>query len=157
MAVGISGSYTGGLGVRARHGPSGTELTTAAPTDNRGDGSSFSPTDLVATALGTCILTVMGIAARDMGVELEGASFHLEKHMVADPRRVGALPMVVRMPAGLTADQRQRLERVGTHCPVHRSLHPDVRTPIRFEYPDAEPSEHGVGAEEWPAAEPSGP
>lgn len=136
MAVIITGRYTGELRVRVEHPQSGASFHTAAPLDNNGDGSSFSPTDLVATALGSCILTVMAIAARKEGIPFDDAAFRVEKHMRPDPRRVAALPITIRMPAGLTREQRQRLERVGAHCPVHHSLHPDVETPVRFEYPD---------------------
>lgn len=136
MAVLITGEYTGGLKVRVRHELSGTELTTAAPLDNQGDGSSFSPTDLAATALGSCVVTVMAIAARKHDIPFASASFRIEKHMASDPRRIAALPLVVTMPAGLTPEQREILERAGSHCPIHGSLHPDVETPIEFEYPD---------------------
>ena len=136
MGVVITGRYTGNLGVRARHELSGAELATAAPLDNQGDGSSFSPTDLVATALGTCILTVMAIAARDAGIPFEDAGFRVEKNMVPNPRRIASLPIVITMPPGLGPDQRERLERVGRHCPVHNSIHADIDTPVRFEYPE---------------------
>ncbi|MDX1675376.1 MAG: OsmC family protein [Longimicrobiales bacterium] len=136
MAVVITGRYSGDLKVRVRHELSGTECDTAAPLDNQGDGSAFSPTDLVATALGSCVVTVMAIAARRDGIPFDGASFRVEKHMAADPRRIDALPMVITMPAGLTVEQRERLEKVGSHCPVHRSIHPDIATPLTFEYPD---------------------
>lgn len=135
MAATITGSYTGDLRVEAVHQLSGTRMTMAAPLDNHGDGSSFSPTDLVATALAGCVLTVMGIAARNHGIPFEGATFTIEKHMASDPRRIAALPLVIRMPAGLEPDQRATLERVGRHCPVHRSLDPSVDTPVEFEYP----------------------
>lgn len=137
MPVAISGAYDHDLKVTVRHEQSGTSFLTAAPLDNQGDGSSFSPTDLVATALGSCVLTVMAIAARNHDIPFDGAGFRIEKHMAANPRRVAALPMVVRMPPGLTADQREILEHAGSHCPVHHTLHPDVETPLRFEYPDA--------------------
>lgn len=136
MAVLITGEYVGDLNVRVRHELSGTELTTAAPLDNQGDGSSFSPTDLAATALGSCVVTVMAIAARTHEIPFASAAFRLEKHMAADPRRIASLPLVVTMPPGLTPEQRAILERAGRHCPVHRSLHPDVETPIQFDYPD---------------------
>lgn len=153
MGVVITGRYVGDLKTRVRHEPSGVEFGTAAPLDNHGDGSSFSPTDLIATSLGSCILTVMAIAARNDGIPFEEASFRIEKHMRSDPRRVGALPLVVRMPTGLSAAQRERLERVALHCPVHHTLAPGVETPVRFEYPDASPSEHGdVGAAGAPIA-----
>ena len=137
MGVVITGRYTGNLGVRARHELSGAELGTAAPLDNQGDGSSFSPTDLVATALGTCILTVMAIAARKDGIPFQEADFRVEKKMASNPRRIVSLPVVITMPTGLTPDQRERLERVGSHCPVHHSIRPDIETPVRFEYPEA--------------------
>lgn len=136
MSVVITGRYTGDLKVSVRHELSGTEFATAAPLDNHGDGSSFSPTDLVATSLGSCIVTVMAIAAQNQGIPLGEASFRVEKHMAADPRRIAALPLVIRMPSGLSPEQRERLEKVGAHCPVHRSIHPDIETPLTFEYPD---------------------
>lgn len=143
MAVVITGRYTGDKKTRVEHPQSGASFSTAAPLDNNGDGSSFSPTDLIATSLGSCMLTVMGIAAEKDGIPFPEAEFRVEKHMRPDPRRVGALPIVIRMPAGLTSEQRRRLERVAMHCPVHHTLHPDVETPVRFEYPDGPPSEHG--------------
>lgn len=136
MGVVITGRYAGDLKVEVRHELSGTEFRTAAPLDNEGDGSSFSPTDLVATSLGSCILTVIAIAARNEGIPFAVASFRVEKEMASDPRRIRALPLVISMPPGLTAEQRERLEGVGSHCPVHRSIHPDIETPLRFEYPD---------------------
>lgn len=143
MPVVITGRYTGALKTRIEHPQSGAAFTTAAPLDNNGDGSSFSPTDLIGSSLGSCMLTVMGIAAEKDGIPFPEAEFRLEKHMLADPRRIGALPIVIRMPAGLTAEQRARLERVAMSCPVHHSLHPDIAMPVRFEYPDAPASEHG--------------
>ncbi|HEX8274079.1 MAG TPA: OsmC family protein [Longimicrobiaceae bacterium] len=134
MAVEITGEYTGGLKMRLRHGPSGLEIPTAAPVDNQGDGSSFSPTDLLAASLGACMVTTMAIVARREGIPFEGAGFTLEKHMRSDPRRVDSLPVTVRMPAGLTAEQRERLEGVARTCPVERSLHPDVRREFTFVY-----------------------
>lgn len=134
MAVEITGEYTGGLKMRLRHGPSGLEIPTAAPVDNQGDGSSFSPTDLLAASLGACMVTTMAIVARREGIPFEGAGFTLEKHMRSDPRRVDSLPVTVRMPAGLTPEQRERLEGVARTCPVERSLHPDVRRELTFVY-----------------------
>ncbi|MEL7060623.1 MAG: OsmC family protein [Acidobacteriota bacterium] len=136
MAVEISGTYTGNLGVEVHHGPSGAVLQTAAPKDNQGDGSSFSPTDLAAAALGACMLTLMGIVARRDGIALEGCSFQLEKHMRADPRRIDRLPIVFTMPAGLEPAQRKKLERAALTCPVHRSLLPEIDKTTRFDYPD---------------------
>lgn len=134
MSVEITGSYDGGLKMTLRHGPSGTEIRTAAPRDNMGDGSSFSPTDLLAASLGSCMVSTMAIVAQREGIPFEGASFVLEKHMRSDPRRVDAVPVTVRMPAGLTPEQRERLESVARTCPVERSLHPDIRREVRFVY-----------------------
>lgn len=136
MAVRIDGSYEGNLKVRLTHVPSGTQIVTAAPVDNQGDGSSFSPTDLCATALGTCMVTVMGIFAREAGIPFADVSFSLEKHMRADPRRIDRIPVTVHMPARLTPQQRRKLERVALGCPVYRSLNPDIEKPITFVYPD---------------------
>ena len=134
MAVEMSGRYAGNLKVDLHHGPSGVEIRTAAPVDNNGDGSSFSPTDLLAVSLGTCMVTVMAIYAERHGLPFAGTSFQLEKHMRADPRRVDAIPVTVRMPAALTAEQREKLEHIALTCPVHRSLLPEITREIRFEY-----------------------
>lgn len=136
MAVEMSGEYVGGLNVNLRHGPSGNEITTAAPVDNHGDGSSFSPTDLAASALGACMLTVMGIVAERDGVDLRGARFTLEKHMRSDPRRIDRIPVTVHMPAGLTRDQRKKLEHTALTCPVHKSLRDEIQKDVEFVYPD---------------------
>lgn len=134
MAVEISGEYTGRLGMTLRHGPSGREITTAAPKDNMGDGSSFSPTDLLAASLGSCMVTTMAIVAQREGIPFEGVGFVLEKHMRSDPRRVDSIPVRIRMPRGLNEEQRSRLEHAARHCPVERSLHPDIRRDIEFLY-----------------------
>jgi putative redox protein len=137
MSVEISGKYLGDLKVEVVHGPSGTSLRTAAPVDNNGDGSSFSPTDLVGAALGACMLTVMGIVAERDGISLAAASFRAEKHMSASPRRIGAIPITFTLPASLTAEQRTKLERAALTCPVHHSLHPDIQVEVTFEYAGA--------------------
>src|SRR5512135_3443076 len=124
MAVQIDGVYEGELKVRLTHVPSGSQIVTAAPVDNHGDGSSFSPTDLCAVSLGTCMLTVMAIFAAEHDIVFGEAGFELEKHMRADPRRIDRIPLTMRMPAGLAPRDRERLERVGRGCPVARSLHP---------------------------------
>lgn len=136
MAVEITGTSAGELRMRLTHGPSGTELGTAAPVDNMGDGSSFSPTDLMAAALGSCMVTTMAIIARREGIPFEGASFRLEKHMRSDPRRVDRIPVEVRMPGGLSPEHRQRLEHIARTCPVDRSLHPEIVREVRFIYED---------------------
>lgn len=136
MGVEITGRYAGNLRVTLRHGPSGAEIGTAAPVDNHGDGSSFSPTDLAAAALGACMVTVMAIAAEREGIPFDGVSFSLEKRMRADPRRIDAVPVTLRMPAGLTPEQRTRLERIALACPVYRSLHPEIGGDVEFVYED---------------------
>ena len=131
--VGIQVDYQGELHCTAVHGPSRAELSTDAPVDNQGRGESFSPTDLVATALGTCMLTVMGILARTLGVEIAGAKATVEKEMTsAPPRRIQRLRVRILMPAGIGAENREKFERAAHTCPVHRSLHPDVEMPIEF-------------------------
>jgi putative redox protein len=134
MAVEIRGEYVGELMVAMTHGPSGTRLTTEAPADNGGTGGSFSPTDLVATALGSCMMTIMALVAEREKIDLRGATVRIEKHMSAEPRRIGRLPVAFRLPAHLTAAQRAKLENAARACPVHRSLHPEVDAPIVFEY-----------------------
>ena len=135
MIVEITGRYTGNLGTLMVHGPSGKTLRTAAPVDNEGDGSSFSPTDLAAAALASCMVTIMGIAARDADIDLEGLEFSVEKHMATEPRRIGRLPIKIRMPAGLTPDQRMMLEAAAASCPMCSSLSAAVERPVEFFYP----------------------
>jgi putative redox protein len=139
MPVTIEIEYTGELHCRATHGPSGQKFTTDAPTDNGGKGGAFSPTDLVATALGACLTTVMALAANRTGLDLDGTRVTVVKEMTSDPvRRIGALTATVTFPPGrcFTADDKARLERTANTCPVKQSLHPDVRVDIRFEYGD---------------------
>lgn len=134
MAVEITGKYIGHLKTELTHSPSGTVIRTAAPVDNQGDGSSFSPTDLAAASLGACMLTLIAIVGERDGLDLTGLSFRLEKHMAANPRRIGAVPVTVLMPAGLTPEQRQKLENAALTCPVHKSLSEGVERPVEFVY-----------------------
>lgn len=135
MAVEISGRYTGDLKMELRHGPSGQPLTTSAPRDNLGDGSSYSPTDLLAASLGSCMVTTMAIVARRENIPFERAEFVLEKHMTAaPPRRVDALPVTIRLPASLSPEQREKLEAAARGCPVHRSLLPEIQRDVQFIY-----------------------
>lgn len=136
MAVEIRGVYEGDLKVEVTHGPSSATLRTEAPVDNGGTGGSFSPTDLVASALGTCMMTIMGIVAKRDGIDLRGVTVRVEKHMNAEPRRIGRLPVTFEMPRGLGPDQRRKLENAARTCPVHRSLSADIEIPIDFRYPD---------------------
>lgn len=133
--VTIEGRYLGELGCEAVHGPSGTKLRTDAPADNQGRGLSFSPTDLAATALGTCVVTTIAIALRRRGTDVAAMRFRVTKEMLADPvRRIGRLGVTVWLPAAFTAEERTIAERAAHACPVHRSLHPDVEAPIDFVY-----------------------
>src|SRR5687768_266443 len=141
MAVAISGRYAGGLATELLHEPSGTKLRTAAPLDNQGDGSSFSPTDLAAAAFVSCMVTVMAIAAERAGIDFSAVTFRVEKHMQQQPRRISALRAVIHMPAGLDDKQRAWLERIAHTCPVHRSLIEEVEKDIQFVYPDGASSE----------------
>jgi Predicted redox protein, regulator of disulfide bond formation len=131
--VAIQLEYQGDLHCQAVHGPSGTILTTDAPKDNHGRGESFSPTDLVATALGSCILSVMGITARALNVDLAGTTATVEKEMVNAPvRRIQRLSVKIHVPRAVSEAHRQTLEKAAHTCPVHQSLHPDVQKPIEF-------------------------
>jgi putative redox protein len=134
--VQIDVTYQGGLRCRAVHGPSGTELVTDAPVDNHGKGESFSPTDLVATALGVCIPTIMGIVAEREKIDLTGLRVTVQKTMSAEPpRRIAKLATRIVMPKGLTEQQRAKLEKAAHTCPVHQTLQGKVDLPIEFVYP----------------------
>jgi putative redox protein len=139
MAVEIDITYEGGLHCAAMHGPSKQTLTTDAPVDNGGHGAAFSPTDLVATALGTCMATIMGIVAKRNNLDIAGVKIHVVKEMVAEPvRRIGSLTTRIVFPPGktLSAADRTKLEAGAKACPVKQSLHLEVKTPIEFVYPD---------------------
>jgi putative redox protein len=136
MPVTIDVEYQGGLHTQATHGPSQASLTTDAPTDNGGKGAAFSPTDLVATALGSCILTIMGLVAERNELDLSGMRARVTKEMVADPhRRIARLEVVLTWPAGrdLAEADRTKLTRAASHCPVHASLHPDTQVDLVWE------------------------
>jgi putative redox protein len=135
MAVRIDIRYEGELRCSATHEPSGERLLTDAPKDNDGLGRSFSPTDLVATALGTCVLTTMGLAARKRGFSIEGATVVVHKEMESKPRRhIGELRARFTLPAALSERQQRLLEAVADACPVAASLGPDTRLVLEFEY-----------------------
>ena len=134
--VKISIVYQGQLHCDLTHGPSGIVIQTDAPKDNMGRGEAFSPTDLVAAALGSCMLTVMGIAAARHNIDLKGAQVEVSKEMITSPeRRIGSISVTLHMPLGIPPDKRTLLEAAAHSCPVHKSLHPDVKTPIQFIYP----------------------
>ena len=135
--VEVTIEYEGELHTRAQHGPSAAELETDAPTDNHGKGERFSPTDLVAAALGSCMLTVMGILAERHGWALAGAKATTRKGMTEDPlRRVGRLEVELSFPPGLPLEARQPLLRAAETCPVRQSLHPDLVVELAANWPD---------------------
>jgi uncharacterized OsmC-like protein len=129
-------TYEGNLRTSATHLQSGNVLETDAPTDNQGKGERFSPTDLVATALGSCMMTIMGIKARDLNIPLEGLQIGISKHMAADPRRISGIDVVLQFPPGLTLDEKEKtiLERAALTCPVFQSIHPDIVVNTEFRY-----------------------
>ncbi len=135
MPVRIDVRYEGDLQCTATHVPSGERLRTDAPPDNRGRGANFSPTDLVAAAMGTCVLTVMGLVARDRNIDLRGVCAQIQKLMSPVPHRhISKLGVEVRMPARLVPAQRRLLERAAHACPVHHSLAADTEVEFTFVY-----------------------
>lgn len=131
--VQINIAYHGQLHCEAIHEPSGAILVTDAPKDNMGKGEAFSPTDLVAVALGSCILTVMGIASRKLDIDLTGTSVTVNKEMVASPvRRIGKISTVVKFPMVISAENKEKLKEIAHTCPVHQSLNPEIALPIEF-------------------------
>ena len=125
--------YNGGLRTTCTHLKSGNFFETDAPVDNNGKGERFSPTDLLATSLGTCMITVMGIRARKMGFDLDGIKIEVEKIMKADPRRVGGINLFYHIPDNLRAiDEKTKilLKNIGETCPVMLSIHPDIAVKI---------------------------
>lgn len=126
--------YKGDLRTEATHLQSGTVILTDAPTDNQGKGEAFSPTDLVATALASCMATIMGIVARNHGIQLEGTRFEVTKIMVSDPRRIGEIVVAVHYPENLILAEKEHaiLKNAALTCPVFQSLHPDCKKTISF-------------------------
>jgi putative redox protein len=133
--VEITATYEGQLHCSATHGPSHATLATDAPKDNMGKGEAFSPTDLVATALGTCMLTTMGIVAQRHGIDMTGATIRVTKEMVSQPsRRIGRLPVEIAMPRELGEEDRQRLENAALTCPVAKSIAGEIQMPVTFKW-----------------------
>ena len=127
--------YKGELHCEAQHGPSQTIIETDAPVDNQGRGEAFSPTDLVATALGTCMATIMGIVARQEEVDLVGLRIRVGKEMSADlPRRVSKLAVVCEMPIAENHPSAAALQRAALGCPVNHSIHPDIEVALVWEW-----------------------
>ncbi|KGO93031.1 OsmC family protein [Flavobacterium subsaxonicum] len=127
-------TYLGDLRTSSIHIASGSEIISDAPIDNNGKGEAFSPTDTVANALASCMLTVMGIKARDMGVSLDGSVAEVTKTMQAEPRKISGIKVVFSMKSDADEKSRTILERVALTCPVHQSLHPDMVKDVVFNW-----------------------
>ena len=126
--------YKGELRTEAVHLKSGKTIITDAPIDNQGKGEAFSPTDLVATALGSCMITIMGIVAEREGITLDGTTAEVEKVMATSPRRIGEVKIKIKFIQKLNRDQRDKLERVAKNCPVSGSLSEDLKETVEFIY-----------------------
>jgi putative redox protein len=127
-------TYLGEKHCSIMHEPSSAVIDTDAPKDNNGRGESFSPTDLVGAALASCILTTMAIVAERDNIVIKGSKAEVEKEMAANPRTIGALHVKITLPKAIPEDYRRKLEHIAHTCPVHRSLHPDMRKLIEFIY-----------------------
>ena len=127
--------YEGDLRTQCEHDPSGAVLPTDDPLDNQGRGESFSPTDLAATALASCMLTVMGIVAKQHGWKLDGSKGRVDKEMVAEPvRRIGRLGIHLAMAPGVPLAARPVLERAAHSCPVMQSINPEIEVAVEFDW-----------------------
>ena len=128
--------YKGHLRCECTHLQSGTIIETDAPTDNRGKGERFSPTDTACVALATCIITTMGIKASDMKIDLSDTAIAVTKHMLSDPRRIGKIDVILNFPASLQLEEKDRLilQRVGDNCPVMKSLHPGLEVYVEYNW-----------------------
>jgi putative redox protein len=128
--------YEGGLRTVAIHNASGTRIETDAPVDNQGKGERFSPSDLVATSLGSCMLTIMGMKARDLEIDLKGTRIDIQKFMKADPRRISGISLTFHLPASLALSEKNKiiLQRAAETCPVFFSIHPDIDVQVNFNW-----------------------
>ena len=127
-------TYLGDLRTESVHLKSNNSFITDAPLDNNGKGEAFSPTDTVATGLASCMITVMGIKARDLGVDMTGTTAHVTKTMASNPRRISKIKVVLEFPFETDDKTRTILERTANTCPVHYSLHPDIEKDITFNW-----------------------
>ncbi len=131
----INSTYTGGLRTQAQHIASGNSVITDAPLDNNGRGEAFSPTDLVCAALGSCMMTLMGILANRINIDIDGMEIETTKIMAAEPRRIAEVVLTFKMPArSYTDKEKAMLENAARTCPVALSLHPDIKQTITFLY-----------------------
>ncbi len=131
--VHITNTYLGDLRCESTHGPSSATIHTDAPVDNNGKGEAFSPTDLVATALSTCIMTIMGIVAKKHDIDLKGLKIDAEKHMATEGiRRIAQIKLTITMPMSESDPKKELFINTVEKCPVHKSLHPDILTPVEW-------------------------
>ncbi len=127
-------TYVGELRTVCIHLQSGTEILTDAPTDNHGKGEAFSPTDLVATALGSCMVSIMGIKSRDLDVDLKDSTVSITKIMQAEPRKIAKIEVILNMSIATSDKNKSILERAAMTCPVLLSLHPDIEKEVTFNW-----------------------
>jgi len=127
-------TYKGELRTTCEHLRSGDTFITDAPIDNNGQGQAFSPTDTVATGLASCMLTMMGIKARQLDVDLKNSTAELSKHMAADPRRISKIEVILSLPSDISDKNKKILTHTANTCPVHYSLHPDIEKVISFNW-----------------------
>ncbi|HEY8270371.1 MAG TPA: OsmC family protein [Pseudobdellovibrionaceae bacterium] len=132
--VKVTATYEGEKHCEIVHGPSQSKIATDAPKDNNGRGDLFSPTDLVAAATGSCMLTVMAIMAEKDGIDIKSAYTTVEKEMLANPRRIGKLTVNIFMPKKVEESYRKKLENTAHTCPVRQSLNPEMEIPVQFHY-----------------------
>lgn len=132
--VTIETIYLGDLRTEITHVQSGNKVITDAPTDNNGKGEYISPTDMVAAALGSCMMTLMAIAARRLEIELKGTRIEIQKVMAADPRRIAEIRLDFYFPGEYSEKDRKILERAAETCPVGKSLHPDLKQVVNYHY-----------------------
>jgi uncharacterized OsmC-like protein len=127
-------TYQGEKHCEVIHQPSNSIISTDAPRDNHGKGETFSPTDLIGAAMATCMLTTMAILSEKDSIDLTGAQISIGKEMTTNPRRIGELSIILRLPRGIPEDHRTKIEGYALNCPVARSLHPDLKIPVDFIY-----------------------
>ena len=127
-------TYTRNLRTQCKHLQSGDKITTDAPVDNHGNGEAFSPTDLATTALGSCLLTIMGIAAKTHGINIDNSIARVTKIMFTNPRRIGKIIVDIDIPYKLSTKEKRLLNQAAKACPVHHSLHPDIEKEINITF-----------------------
>ena len=127
-------AYKNNLRTECNHLQSGNKINTDAPVENHGNGDAFSPTDLAATALGSCLLTIMGIAAKTHGINIDNSMARVTKIMSKNPRRIGKIIVEINIPYELSHKEQRLLNQASKGCPVHHSLHPDIAKEININY-----------------------